>query len=93
LLPIKNIKLQGDKMNKKKILATLSSLVLVAFFAGCGLTSPETPETPEETPAETPAEGEEEPAEEPSSDMPEVTLVYAEVNPLDTIVGQTDTAI
>jgi len=80
-------------MNKKKILATLSSLVLVAFFAGCGLTSPDTPEeTPEETPAETPAEGEEEPAEEPSSDMPEVTLVYAEVNPLDTIVGQTDTA-
>ncbi|HSR04686.1 MAG TPA: C4-dicarboxylate ABC transporter substrate-binding protein, partial [Proteiniclasticum sp.] len=79
-------------MNKKKILATLSSLVLVAFFAGCGLTSPETPETPEETPAETPAEGEEEPAEEPSSDMPEVTLVYAEVNPLETIVGQTDTA-
>jgi tripartite ATP-independent transporter DctP family solute receptor len=79
-------------MNKKKILATLSSLVLVVFFAGCGLTSPETDETPDETPAETPAEGEEEPAEEPSSDMPEVTLVYAEVNPLDTIVGQTDTA-
>lgn len=76
-------------MNKKKILATLSSLVLVAFFAGCGLTSPETPEeTPAETPAEEPAEGEEEPAD----DMPEVTLVYAEVNPLDTIVGQTDTA-
>ncbi|MBO1265232.1 TRAP transporter substrate-binding protein [Proteiniclasticum sp. SCR006] len=76
-------------MNKKKILATLSSLVLVAFFAGCGLTSPETPdETPAETPAEEPAEGE----EEPSDDMPEVTLVYAEVNPLDTIVGQTDTA-
>src|SRR5690554_2363178 len=75
-------------MNKKKILATLSSLVLVAFFAGCGLTSPETPEeTPAETPAEEPAEG-----EEPSDDMPEVTLVYAEVNPLDTIVGQTDTA-
>lgn len=79
-------------MNKKKILATLSSLVLVAFFAGCGLTSPETPETPDETPVEEP--GEEEPAEgeEPADDMPEVTLVYAEVNPLDTIVGQTDTA-
>jgi len=76
-------------MNKKKILATVSSLVLVAFFAGCGLSSPTTPETPAETPGETPAET---PAEGPSTDMPEVTLVYAEVNPLDTIVGQTDTA-
>ncbi len=75
-------------MNKKKILATLSSLVLVAFFAGCGLTTPETPEETPETPVETP----EETPEETPSEMPEVTLVYAEVNPLDTIVGQTDTA-
>ena len=63
-------------------------LVLVLFvsmLAGCGMKTPEAPaQTPAETPSsETPQEG---------SDMPEITLVYAEVNPLDTIVGQTGTA-
>ena len=74
---------------KKKLLAMIMSLTLVASLAACGLQEPETPETPE-TPAEEP--GEEEPAEEPGEVEPEVTLVYAEVNPLDTIVGQTDQA-
>lgn len=74
---------------KKKLLAMIMSLTLVASLAACGLQEPEAPETPE-TPAEEP--GEEEPAEEPGEVEPEVTLVYAEVNPLDTIVGQTDQA-
>ena len=74
---------------KKKLLAMIMSLTLVASLAACGLQEPEAPETPE-TPAEEP--GEEEPAEEPGEVEPEVTLVYAEVNPLDTIVGQTGQA-
>ena len=71
---------------KKKLLAMIMSLAVVASFAACGLKepAPETPETPE-TPTE-------EPGEEPGEVEPEVTLVYAEVNPLDTIVGQTDQA-
>ena len=74
---------------KKKLLAMIMSLTLVASLAACGLQEPEAPAQPE-TPAEEP--GEEEPAEEPGEVEPEVTLVYAEVNPLDTIVGQTDQA-
>jgi len=71
---------------KKKLLAMIMSLTIVASLAACGLKepAPETPETPE-TPTE-------EPGEEPGEVEPEVTLVYAEVNPLDTIVGQTDQA-
>lgn len=73
----------------KKIIATIASLFLVASISACGLTTPET-ETPDETPdVETP---EDEGDADAGSDMPEVTLVYAEVNPLDTIVGQTGTA-
>lgn len=43
-----------------------------------------TPEAPAPTPAPTPTTE----APKPANDMPEVTLVYAEVNPLDSIVGQ-----
>lgn len=72
----------------KKIVATIASLFLVASVSACGLKTPETPGTPE-TGAETPTV---ETPGETGSDMPEVTLVFAEVNPLDTIVGKTDTA-
>lgn len=68
----------------KKIVATIASLFLVASFSACGLTTPDAPETPDTPAVETPGET--------GSDMPEITLVYAEVNPLDTIVGKTDTA-
>ncbi len=72
----------------KKIVATIASLFLVASISACGLKTPAPAETPAETPStETPGE-----AVKPGADMPEITLVYAEVNPLDTIVGQTDTA-
>lgn len=68
---------------KKGFKVVVLSLVLVLFaatLAGCGLKSPTPAEQP--APAATPA-----PAETPSKD-PVVTLVYAEVNPLDTIVGK-----
>lgn len=83
---------------KKKWLPTLLGISLVMSMAGCGLKSPEAPTTTAaaqtsaavtETTAEAAegTKGSETPATEP-----EVTLVYAEVNPLDTIVGQMATA-
>jgi tripartite ATP-independent transporter DctP family solute receptor len=65
-------------MNKKKIVATFLSAFMVLSLAGCSMKSPEKEDAKQEETATT--------AE------PEVTLVYAEVNPLDTIVGQTGTA-
>ena len=73
-------------------------------LAGCGLKTPETttaaPAATEAAKEETKAEEKTEAAEGETkaeaaasgkydtANMPEVTLVYAEVNPLDTIVGQ-----
>lgn len=89
---------------KKKVLSVLLGLAMVASMTACGLQAPaetpaaEAPAATEAPAAETPAAEEpaaEEPAaEEPAAEEPaaaaepEVTLVYAEVNPLDTIVGQ-----
>ena len=81
---------------KKKVLSVLLGLAMVASMTACGLQAPaEAPaaEAPAatETPAaaETPAAEEAPAAEAPAAAAePEVTLVYAEVNPLDTIVGQ-----
>ena len=91
---------------KKKALAAILSAVMVVSLCACGLKTPEQPAA--EAPAATEAPAAEEPAaEEPAAEEPaaeeaatdaaapvgpEVTLVYAEVNPLDTIVGQTATA-
>lgn len=91
---------------KKKALAAILSAVIVVSLCACGLKTPEQPAA--EAPAATEAPAAEEPAaEEPAAEEPaaeeaatdaaapvgpEVTLVYAEVNPLDTIVGQTATA-
>ncbi len=67
-------------MNKKKFIAIFSCIVLtVGMLAGCGMKTPTKTEVKETTAA---AAG--------TATAPEVTLVYAEVNPLDTIVGQTD---
>ena len=92
---------------KKRFLGLALSAAMVASLAGCGLKSPETTTTAAATEAaateaattaaaETTAEAAKDStatAEVPdASGDPEVTLVYAEVNPLDTIVGQTDTA-
>ncbi len=68
----------------KKILATILSSLMVVSFAGCGLKSPTETAVPKE---ENKTEG-----AATTASAPEVTLVYAEVNPLDTIVGQTATA-
>ena len=93
---------------KKRFLGLALSAAMVASLAGCGLKSPETTTTAAATEAaateaattaaaETTAEAAKDStatAEVPdASGDPEVTLVYAEVNPLDTIVGQTDTAL
>lgn len=83
---------------KKKLLSVMLGLAMVLSLTACGLKSPaEAPAA--EAPAKeeaAPAKEEAAPAEEQAADTaavePEVTLVYAEVNPLDTIVGQTATA-
>lgn len=70
---------------RKRFKALSLGLVLVLLLgtlAGCGLKQPEQPSAPSETPA-TPSE-----SKDTGSGQPEVTLVYAEVNPLDSIVGQ-----
>lgn len=88
-------------MKLKKLVAVLAATTLVFSMAACGLkeaevpAAPATTETKEET-AEAPAaeETKEETAdaasEAPAANDPAVTLVMAEVNPLDTIVGQMD---
>ncbi len=89
-------------MKKRMVSAALCAAMVAGSLAGCGLKSPETAETtaapaateaPATEAAKTEAaEGETEAAAEggkyDTANMPEVTLVYAEVNPLDTIVGQ-----
>ena len=84
---------------KKRFLSTvLCAAMVVGSLAGCGLKTPETttaapaPETTTAAAAEETKAAEETSAAAEASDTPEVTLVYAEVNPLDTIVGQMATA-
>lgn len=71
---------------RKKVLSVLLSVAVIASLAGCGLKSP-AQTTTSSAPAQSSAA-----AADSTSAEPEVTLVYAEVNPLDTIVGQTATA-
>ena len=86
-------------MKKRWISTALCAAMVAGSLAGCGLKTPDAPATtaaPAATEAATAAEGEtkaeaETEAAADTSDMPEVTLVMAEVNPLDSIVGQTDT--
>ena len=73
----------------KKMLSVLLALVMVLSLAACGGGSGGQQSAP---PADS---GSSAPADSGSGDSgdaagdPKVTLVYAEVNPLDTIVGQT----
>ncbi len=86
---------------KKKVLSVLLGLTMVASVTACGLQAPaQAPATEAPAAQEAPAEAEAPAAQEteeaagtetPAAE-PEVTLVYAEVNPLDTIVGQMATA-
>ena len=86
-------------MKKRWISTALCAAMVAGSLAGCGLKSPDaTTAAPAATEAPTEAAKTEGDAAEEAkteaaadtSDMPEVTLVMAEVNPLDTIVGQTD---
>lgn len=74
----------------KKILGALLSTLMVVSFAGCGLKSPTTETVKEGVEKETATPKANQ--VEPTAGESEITLVYAEVNPLDTIVGQTGTA-
>ncbi len=82
---------------KKKLLSIILVGALAFSVTACGLQSAEEP-AQEAPAAEAPAEeapAEEAPAAEPAADAPAagdpaVTFVMAEVNPLDTIVGQMD---
>ena len=91
---------------RKKFLSVALCAAMVASMTACGGSKPaETTAAATEAAAETTAaateaakEGETTAAaaaaagDAAAANDPEVTLVYAEVNPLDTIVGQTDTA-
>lgn len=61
---------------------SLVLMLMISLLAGCGLKEPETQDTP------APPTDEGSSSEGSDDTMPEVTLVYAEVNPLDSIVGQ-----
>ncbi len=91
---------------KKKLLATLLCTVMMITAAGCGLQKPEAPaennastsDTTADTSTTTDTAATEDTQTDTSADTAQtapaedaITLVYAEVNPLDTIVGQTAT--
>ena len=75
---------------KKKILTALLCVTMVCGLAACGVSAPQTPAA--STPAQegTTAAATESKEEAPAPAADAVTLVMAEVNPLDTIVGMTD---
>ena len=71
---------------KKKILSLVLVGVMAFSMTACGLSKSEEPAA--EAPAADEAKDEAPAAEEPAAET--ITLVMAEVNPLDTIVGQMD---
>ncbi|MBP3280612.1 MAG: C4-dicarboxylate ABC transporter substrate-binding protein, partial [Butyrivibrio sp.] len=79
---------------KRRFLSVVLTAAMVLSMTACGVSAPEAPaEAPaaEAPAAEAPAAeapAAEAPAAEPAADA--ITLVMAEVNPLDTIVGMTD---
>lgn len=75
---------------KMKFKTIFAGLFAAGLFAGCGLQSPTDPSTPEGSSPEGSSQAQNGQEETPAG--PEVTLVFAEVNPPETIVGQTDTA-
>lgn len=86
---------------KKKFLAALLSATMVVSLSACGLKTPdktetpatsETSETTEATETTEEANTTDDTASNETTEDAQVTLVFAEVNPLDTIVGQMDTA-
>jgi len=76
-------------MKKKWLCMILGTAMVVEILAGCGQKSLDTQKTSTTAEADNTENISDELSDEYSTtDMPEVTLVYAEVNPLDTIAGQ-----
>ncbi len=71
---------------RKKIIAIFLGVILVGSLSACGLKSP-TQDVPKDDVAKDDVV-----KDEGGASAPEFTFVYAEVNPLDTIVGQTGSA-
>ncbi|MBP3886435.1 MAG: TRAP transporter substrate-binding protein [Cellulosilyticum sp.] len=74
----------------KKILVTMLGGAMAMSLTGCGNLKSPTETTSKDTQNKTEAASTNDGGS--SAVTPEITLVYAEVNPLDTIVGQTGTA-
>ena len=88
---------------KKKLLSALLCAAMAVSMTACGLSAPEEPAADTKTEAKTDdaaAEDKTDDASETKTDdaaaepagEAEVVLTFAEVNPLDTIVGQMDSA-
>lgn len=78
---------------KKRFLAALLGAMMVVSITACGLKTPDkTGTNPATTPTEAPAGTTTETPGNGDDTKETITLVYAEVNPLETIVGQTDSA-
>ncbi|MBO4456525.1 MAG: TRAP transporter substrate-binding protein [Butyrivibrio sp.] len=75
---------------KKKLISTLLTVVTVVSMTACGVSAPEAPAQAPAAPATPAADASADTANatQPAADA--ITLVMAEVNPLDTIVGMTD---
>lgn len=67
---------------KKTLFTILICLVMIFSITACSLQSPTQPSTPAQTDTSKTTQP------DTKSSQPEVTLVYAEVNPLDSIVGR-----
>lgn len=81
-------------MNLKRILCMLLALVMVLSLAACGSNSSSTPAPAADStpaPADGGSAGDDAAAGDVAND-PKVTLVYAEVNPIDSIIGNVATA-
>ena len=76
---------------KKRFLAMALATLTVSALAGCSMKSPEMTSTTAAAAGES-TDAKADSKADNKSDGAEVTLVYAEVNPLDTIVGQSGTA-
>ena len=76
---------------KKRFLAMALATLTVSALAGCSMKSPEMTSTTAAAAGES-TDAKADSKADSKSDGAEVTLVYAEVNPLDTIVGQSGTA-
>ena len=79
---------------KKRLFTVLLCLVIIALITGCASTKQEQPSATQTAETETKTEAKtEEPVQaaqpEATPSEPEIKLVYAEVNPMDSIVGKT----